>query len=117
MAEDRLGAVRIAPQVLTTIAQLTTLAVPGVVEMHRDIPGGFDRWLKGQGNREGVRMAMVDDAVAVDVYVVADKNVNLYALGQEIQTAVARAIQDIVGIPVLSVTVHIEDVRIATPAE
>jgi len=115
VAEDKLGAVRIAPQVLTTIAQLTTLAVPGVVQMSGDVPGGLDRWLRGQGHRDGVRIAVVDDAVSVDVYVVAEKNVNLYDLGQEIQSAVARAIKDIVGMPVLSVTVHIEDVRITAP--
>ncbi len=110
--EEKLGAVRISPQVLATSAKLATLAVPGVVAMHRDLPGSVDRWLKGRGAGDGVRIEVVDDAVSVDLYIVAAKNVNLYELGREIQARVSRAIQELVGMPVLAVNVHIEDVDV-----
>ena len=114
--QDRLGAVRISPQVLATIARLATLSVPGVVRMFRDLSVGVDRLLKGKGSGDGVRTQVVDDAVSVDLHVVAVQNVNLYELGKEIQSRVGRAIKDMVGMPVLAVNVHIEDVEIA-PAD
>ena len=115
--EDRLGAVRISPQVLATIARLTTLSVPGVVRMFRDLSSGVDRLLKGKGAGDGVRIQVVDDAVSLDLYVVAAQQVNLYELGREIQSRVCRAIKDMVGMPVLAVQVHIEDVEVSSVDE
>ncbi|MBC7236053.1 MAG: Asp23/Gls24 family envelope stress response protein [Chloroflexi bacterium] len=113
----RLGAVRISPQVLATTARLAALSVPGVVSMHHDLSSGVDRWLRGKGTGEGVYIQLVDDAVSVDLYIVAAKNVNLYELGCEIQSRVARAIQEMVGMPVLAVNVHIEDVETSVKDE
>lgn len=108
--EERLGTVRISPQVLSTIARLTTVAVPGVLRMYRDLPGGVDRLLKGRGVGDGVRIEVVDDAVTVDLYIVVASDVSMFDLGREIQSRVARAIKDMVGMPVLAVNVHIENV-------
>ena len=108
--EERLGTVRISPQVLSTIARLTALSVPGVSRMFRELPGGVDRLLKGRAVGDGVRIEVMDDAVTVDLFVVALSDVNMYDLGREIQARVARAIKDMVGMPVLAVNVHVENV-------
>jgi len=112
----KLGSVRISPEVLATIARLTTLSVPGVVRMYTGLPSNVDRLLRGRGSSDGVRIQVVDSAVGVDLTVVAYSGVNLYELGQTIQNQVARAIQNLVGMPVLAVNVRIEDVELA-PAE
>ncbi|MBC7257551.1 MAG: Asp23/Gls24 family envelope stress response protein, partial [Chloroflexi bacterium] len=64
----------------------------------------------------GVHLEVVDDAVSLDLYVVASSDVNLYELGRAIQGQVSRAIRDMVGMPVLAVNVHIEDVE-SVPAK
>jgi uncharacterized alkaline shock family protein YloU len=115
--EDSLGTVRISPQVLATIARLTTLSVPGVVRMFHDLSSGVDRLLKGKGAGDGVRLEVIDEAVSVDLFIVAGQNINLYDLGQQIQARVSRAIKDMVGMPVLAVNVHIENVENAPIAE
>lgn len=108
--EGKLGTVRISPQVLTTIARLTAMSVPGVVRMHQDLSSGVDRFLKGKGGSGGIHVDVVDDAVSVDLYVIAAPDINLYELGCEIQNQVSRAITDMVGMPVLAVNVHIKDI-------
>ena len=109
--EGRLGTVRISPQVLATIARLTALSEPGVVRMYHDLPSSVDRLLKGKGMGEGVRIEVVDDAVAVDLYIVVAQDIAIYELGRQLQARVARAIKDMVGMPVLAVNVHVEDVE------
>lgn len=109
--EGRLGTVHVSPQVLATTARLATLAVPGVVRMFRDLSSGVDRLLRGRSAADGVRIEVVDDAVSVDLYVVAAHDVNLYEVGRQIQSHVARTIKEIVGMPVLAVNVHFEDVE------
>ena len=115
--EGRLGTVRISPQVLATIARLTTLSVPGVVSMAHDLPRDVNRLLRGKGGREGVHIEIVDDAVSLDLYVVVDQKISLCQLGRKIQAQVSRAINDMVGMPVLAVNVHIEDIKRATAPE
>ena len=115
--EDRLGSVRISPQVLATIARLTALSIPGVVRMFRELPGGMGRLIKGKGACDGIVVQVVDDAVSVDLCIVAARNVNLYALGREIQDSVSRAVRDMVGMPVLAVNVHVAEVETASVAE
>ena len=117
MAEAGLGTISISPQVLATIARLTTLEHSGVVRMYRDVSGGFDRWLHGKGGRDGVHIEIVDNAVSLDLYIVAAQDISLYTLSRDIQSRVTRAIKDMVGMPVLAVNVHVEEVGPAQAAE
>lgn len=110
MVERRLGSVRISPQVLATLARLTVLGQPGVVGMYSDMSSGVDRLIHGKGSADGVRISVVDGAVSVDIHIVASGDANLYDLGRELQARVGRAIKEMVGMPVLGVNVHVEDV-------
>mgnify|MGYP000985479197 FL=1 len=116
MGDGKLGTVRISPQVLATIARLTTVSVPGVASLYHDFSSDVGRLFRGKGGG-GVSVEVVDGAVRVDLGIVADKDVNLYDLGLEIQTQVARAIKEMVGMPVLAVNVHIANVAMGLSTE
>lgn len=106
--EENSGLVMISPQVLTTIARQATLNVPGVVSMSPGI--SFNRFLRRGKGREGIRVAVEEGAVSIDLFIIVEPQVNMLRLGQEIQREVTRAIQELVGMPVREVNVHIEDV-------
>jgi uncharacterized alkaline shock family protein YloU len=106
MAERKLGTVAISPAVLSTVARMTALSVPGVVRMS---PLGMDRWLSPRRG-DGVKVQVVDETVVLDLYVVAATDINMLQLSREIQSKVTRAVHDIVGMPVREVNVHILDV-------
>jgi uncharacterized alkaline shock family protein YloU len=110
MEEEKKGAIRISPQVLATIARLTTLSVPGVAQLYHDFSADLGRLFKGRSGGGGVSVDVIDDAVQVDLGIIAKKGYNLYELGREIQSRVARAIKDMIGMPVLAVNVYIADV-------
>ncbi len=99
------GAVTVEPEVLETIARLTALEVPGVVRIaEKDV----DRFLGITG--KSVRVAVVDQRVKVDLHIIAGPNISLLRLGQAVQYSVTRAVQQMIGMPVDAVNVHIEDV-------
>jgi uncharacterized alkaline shock family protein YloU len=108
-AQPKTGKITIAPEVLETIARLTTLAVPGVARMAS--PPGMRRLL----GYNGVRIEVIENSVRVRLYVVTEPHVNMLGVGRQIQAEVTRAIQDMVGMRVQSIDVHIEDV--AYPSE
>ena len=108
--EERPGKVRIAPQVLLTIARLTTLATPGVAYMSPSLVGNVSRFLRRQRLDEGITIEVEDDIVYLDLYIVVEPNVNLLKLGRRIQHDVTRAINDMLGMHVSEVNIHIQDV-------
>lgn len=108
--------VTIAPGVLLTIARLATLDVPGVVRMG-STPGGVDRLFRRVPAANGVQIVVDDGTVTAHLYVIADASVNLREMSVQIQKSVARSIQELLGMQVESVNVHIEDVTFSPPSE
>lgn len=108
MSDEPTGSTTIAPEVLHTIARLTTLSVKGVSRMAPLIKS-YDRLLaKNEG--EGVKIIVKDDAVHVDLYVVMDSEENVRVISKNIQQKVSRAISEMVGMDVACVNIHITDI-------
>lgn len=99
-----IGKITIAPQVLITTARLTALAVPGVARLIA--PPGVGRLLQS----DGVKIKVVDEKVYVKIYVMTDPGANMLGVGRKIRAEVTRALEDMVGVDVEAVDVHIEDV-------
>lgn len=114
--EEKLGKVIIAPAVLTTIVRLTALSQPGVRRM-ASTPPSLERLLDRAGTGEGVRLDITNDHVTVDLYIIADAGVNMRELGETLQREIARAIQDMVGMTVHQVNVHIDGIEFASTSE
>ena len=102
------GKTTIAPDVLLTIAKLSTLEIDGVSHM-APIPGGVS-WIPKRSQSDGVRLQIEDDRVYMDIYVVLRHNVNVREVSRNIQREVARAITDMVGMEIGRVNLHIEDI-------
>ncbi len=107
-AERAPGTTTIAPGVLLTIARLTALAVPGVAGM-APIPGGVNRLFR-RGVGDGVRIEVENESVAADLYLSLEHDVNVKEVSHQVQQEVARAIEDMVGMSVQRVDVHIEEI-------
>jgi len=110
MESKTLGSVRIAPQVLTTVAAGAALGVPGVLRLSPMRPVTMERLLRRMAVEPGVAVAVEDDSVAVDLYLVYDHSINMLDASRTVQAEVARAIHDTVGMTVREVNVHVEDV-------
>ncbi len=106
--EHSRGKTTIAPEVLLTIVQLTTLNVPGVSGMS-NIPGGVNR-LFDRGAGEGVQIDIQDGVVNADLYLILQHDVNLRDVGRRVQRDVARAISEMVGMQVGRINIHVEDI-------
>jgi len=111
--DDLQGKVTIAPSVLTTIVRLTALEQEGV---HRlaPVPRPMRGLLTGSRADEGILLGVGDDGVFLELHVVAEANANMLKLGDALQTEVTRAIEEMVGLPVKSIDVYIDDVFLPT---
>jgi len=108
MDDNRFGKTTIAQDVLISIARLTTLNVQGV-KCTSPFVNSYDRIVTKPEN-EGVKVAVKDNLVYVDIFVVLESDVNVRVVSKNIQLNVRRAISDMVGMEVGSINVHICDI-------
>jgi len=106
--EHRTGKTTVAPDVLINIARLSALSVDGVSRM-ADVSGGVNRLIK-RGVHDGVRIEVEDNVIAANLYIVLKQNVNIREVSRNVQQQVARAIQEMVGMDIGSIDIHIEEV-------
>ncbi len=102
-----LGAVRIAHRALRTMIAQAALGAPGVagiahaprsMKLGRPIP-----W-------QGIGLATRDQQVAIDLYLLAQRDANLAQVGASAQEAVVAAVEGLLGMRVSEINIYIQDV-------
>lgn len=106
--EHRTGRTTVAPDVLVNIARLSALSVRGVSRM-ADVSGGVNRLFK-RGVHDGVRIEVEDNVIVADLFIVLKQDVNIREVSRNVQALVARAIQEMIGMEIGSIDIHIEDI-------
>lgn len=101
--------ITIAPSVLITIAKHAATQVKGVSRTGT-IPVDVVRLLKGNPMGSGVILDIVGTRVKLDLYLLVRPGVNIRDVSEDVQRAVTRAIEELVGMEVTGVNVHVEDV-------
>ncbi|MBI5295434.1 MAG: Asp23/Gls24 family envelope stress response protein [Chloroflexi bacterium] len=102
------GKTTVSPDVLVTIARLAALGVPGVSHL-ANVTGGVNRLLR-RGAHEGVRIEVENNTVYADLFLVLKQDVNIREVSRNVQHQVSRAIQEMVGMEIGHVDIHIEDI-------
>ena len=102
------GLTTIAQSVLVRIAQLTAMSVPGVTHMAA-VPASVDRLFR-RGVGEGVQLEVEDNRMSAELYLALEHGADARKVAREVQQAVARAIEQMVGMEVGQIDVHIEEI-------
>ena len=102
------GKTTVSPDVLVTIARLSALSVPGVSRMAH-IPGGVNRLFK-RGIGDGVRIEVKDNVVVANLYLILKQHVNIREVSRNVQHQVGRALQEMVGMDIGGIEIHIENI-------
>jgi uncharacterized alkaline shock family protein YloU len=102
------GKTTVSPDVLITIARLSALSVPGVSRL-APITGGVNRFFT-RGAGDGVRIETEENTVFMDMHLVLKQDVNIREVSRNVQKQVTRAIQEMVGMDVGYVNIHIENI-------
>ena len=77
-----------------------------------EIPGSV-RDIFRRNQDQGVRIAVENSTVDVDVHVVLDEDTDIRKVSKEIQSEISRAISDMVGMEVGRINIHIDDIDFA----
>ncbi len=104
------GSIRIAPEVLATIVNLTAMSVPGVMAMAA-VPRNRLLARQEPDATRGVHVTVRDNAVLADVYLVVAHGANMVQVAGEVQRAVTQAVHEMLGMGVRNVNVFIQGIE------
>ena len=108
-ASENLGSVRIARRVLRTVIEEAALSVQGVARLAMNV----SQWPHLIGRSlpiHGVALVVRDDVVSIDLYLIAQPDVNLIGVGVAVQEAVGQAVDHILGMRASEINVYVQDV-------
>jgi len=100
------GKIIVAPEVTMAIVRQATQNISNVASMVSPTTNIFRR---NQG-RDGVTLTQSEDGLKIDIYVILKQNTNMVETAKTIQVAVSDAVDQLIGIQLTAVDVHVEDV-------
>ena len=112
-----IGQIQIAPEVIEVIAGLATIEISGVAGMSGGFAGGIVELLGRKNLSKGVTVEVGQKEAAVDVSVIVEYGHRLPEVASEIQRNVKRSIENMTGLTVVEVNVHIHDVHFVKTAD
>ncbi len=114
MEETRLGKVEVSPTAIASLASQVVLECYGVVGMAtKDLASGIVEILQPASHRRGVNVGIDGDQVVVDLYVVIEYGTRIATVARNIQSVVKYTLEKALGVPVIAVNVHVEDLRVS----
>ena len=117
--QEDTNSVKIANEVVATIAGIAAADIDGVASMSGNMVSGFSQMLGKKPMTKGVKVEITDNDVVIDISIVVEYGKKIPVVAAAIQQAVAQAVGDMTGLNVTAVNVHITGVQFVeeTPAE
>ncbi len=110
-AQDDMGAIKVADEVLSIVAGLAASEVNGVYGMSGGIREGLTDMLGKQNFSKGIKVYTDGRTVRVEVHVIIAYGYNIPDVAIKLQEKVKEAVQNMTGYEVTGVDIHVEGVR------
>jgi uncharacterized alkaline shock family protein YloU len=109
-----LGSVRVANEVIASIAALAACEVEGVESMDETSARHFGDWVRRQSAHRGVRVHIESDrSIHLEVFITVESEAKLAEVAGAVQTNVVEATERMLGLEVGEVNVFVSSVAFA----
>jgi len=107
-----LGSIKITEEVVAIIAGIAATDVPGVTGMSGGIAGGIAEALGRKNLSKGVKVEVGEKEAAIDLFIIVEYGYRIPEVAWTIQEKVKRAVEEMTGLNVIEVNIHIQGVNI-----
>lgn len=117
MAEEKrtlpseLGMVKIADEVVSIIAGMAAADIEGVASMSGGVAGGIAEALGRRNLSKGVKVEVGTEEAKIDTFIIVKHGVRIPDVAWDIQESVKNAIEDMTGLNVAHVNVHVQGIQ------
>jgi uncharacterized alkaline shock family protein YloU len=110
--ENGTEGIKIASEVIAVISGVAVSEVQGVYGMAGGFAGGITEVLKGKKNlARGIKVDTVDNKAKIDVNIIVEYGARIPDVAFEIQNRVKTAVENMTGLKVEEVNVHVQGVN------
>lgn len=111
--ETPLGRIEISPRAIATIAARAALQSYGVVGMAtKNLADGLARALTHDPHR-GAQVTLDGDRIQIDLFIIVEYGTRLTSVAASVASAVRFNVEKGLGLPVDTVNVHVQGVRVS----
>ncbi len=111
MLPTELGVVRIAEEVVSTIAGLAATEIEGVASMSGGIGGGIAEVLGRRNLSKGIKVEVGTEEAKLDIFIIIEYGARIPDVAWDIQEGVKNAVENMTGLRVNNVNVHVQGVQ------
>lgn len=109
---NEIGAIKITDEVVAIISGIAATEVPGVAGMSGGIAGGIAEALGRKNLSKGVKVEAGEKDAKIDLYIIVEYGFRIPDVAWSIQEKVKKAVENMTGLNVLEVNIHIQGVNI-----
>ena len=104
--------IKISDDVVAVIAGVAVSEVPGVASMSGGFAGGISEVLSGKKNlSKGIKVDADEKEVKIDVNIIVEYGSRIPDVAFEIQNRVKKSVENMTGLKVAEVNVHVQGVK------
>ena len=108
---DETGTIKIAPDVVATIAGVSASEIKGVAGMCSSFAGGIAEILGAKKNAaKGIKVEIKEKSTTIDLFIIVEYGVRIPELAWEIQENVKNNVETMTGLTVEKVNIHIDGI-------
>ena len=106
-----LGTIKIADEVVSIVAGLAATDIDGIAGMSGGLVGGIAEMLGRKNFSKGVKVEVGEREAAVDLFIIVKYGVRIPDVALAAQENIKRAIENMTGLSVVEVNVHVQGVN------
>ncbi|MGL5123829.1 MAG: Asp23/Gls24 family envelope stress response protein [Fusobacteriaceae bacterium] len=109
-----LGNVRIADDVVKTVAAKAAADVEGVFKLSGGVADEFSKILGKKRPTHGIKVEVGDKECTIDIYIIVLYGYNIALVAENVQKAVLKDVNCLTGLKVVEVNVFIQNIKVLT---
>lgn len=110
--EEENNGIKIANDVISVIAGVAVSEVQGVASMAGGFAGGISQVFSGKKNlSRGIKVEADEKEVKIDVNIIVEYGTRIPDVAYEIQNRVKKSVENMTGLKVAEVNVHVQGVK------
>lgn len=106
------GAIKISDEVVAITAGIAAMDITGVAGMSGGIAGGIAEILGRKNLSKGVKVEVGEKEAVIDLYIIVEYGCRIPDIAWQIQEKVKESVENMTGLNVIEVNIHVQGVNI-----
>jgi len=100
----------VSEEVISTIVEKTVMSIPGIYDINGGIIDGITNML-GTKRVKGIKVDINEKSISIDIYLIVEYGVKIPDIAWDVQDKVKKTIEEMVGMVVTAVNIHIQGIN------